>query len=159
MSAVNAPRDVSYADTIGKALTDPTEAAAYLEAVMQLKDSAALLLALNQIANAHTMTMHTPAHPGEVLKGWMSDMGTTAKAFAAHLGVQQARLSRVLNGRGAVSADMDLRLSEALGTTSGHWLTMQTQRDLWEASQKAKQRPKVKRIKLALAQANCNPAG
>jgi plasmid maintenance system antidote protein VapI len=54
---------------------------------------------------------------------------------------------------------MDLRLSEALGTTPGHWLTMQTQRDLWEASQKAKQRPKVKRIKLALAQANCNPAG
>lgn len=99
------------------------------------------------------MKMHNPAHPGEVLKAWMTDMGTNVKAFAAHLDVKQAKLSRILNGHAAVSADMDLRLHEALGTTPGHWLAMQNQRDLWEASQNAKHRPKVKRMKLAQAMA------
>ena len=42
-------------------------------------------------------------------------------------------LSRVLHGHAAVSADMDLRLSEALGTNQGYWLGLQTQRDLWTA--------------------------
>jgi antitoxin HigA-1 len=41
---------------------------------------------------------------------------------------------------------MDLRLSEALGTTHGHWLTMQTQRDLWTARQTAKDRIRIKRM-------------
>jgi len=39
-------------------------------------------------------------------------------------------LLRVLNGRAAVSADMDLRLSAALGTSPGYGLALQTQRDL-----------------------------
>jgi plasmid maintenance system antidote protein VapI len=44
---------------------------------------------------------------------------------------------------------MDLRLSEALGTTPGYWLAMQTQRDLWAASQAAKTRPRIQRVKAA----------
>ena len=52
---MNAPRDKSYADSIGKALTDPVEAAAYLDAVMALDEPAALLLALRQVAKAHGM--------------------------------------------------------------------------------------------------------
>lgn len=99
------------------------------------------------------MKMHDPAHPGEMLRGWLEDLNTSVTDFAAHLGISRVMLSRVLNGHAAVSADMDLRLHEALGTTPGHWLAMQTQRDLWEASQNAKQRPKVKRIKLAQAEA------
>lgn len=96
------------------------------------------------------MNMHNPAHPGEMLRGWLDDLNTSVTDFAAHLGISRVMLSRVLNGHAAVSADMDLRLSEALGTSPGHWLAMQSQRDLWEASQNAKQRPKVKRMKLAL---------
>jgi addiction module HigA family antidote len=55
-------------------------------------------------------------------------------------------LSRVLHGHAAVSADMDLRLSEALGTTAGYWLALQTQRDLWTARQTAKDRKRIKRM-------------
>ncbi len=99
------------------------------------------------------MKMHNPAHPGEMLRGWLDDLNTSVTDFAAHLGISRVMLSRVLNGHAAVSADMDLRLHEALGTSPGHWLAMQSQRDLWEASQSAKQRPKVKRMKLALAAA------
>lgn len=52
---MNAPRDVSYDDYLTASLTDPTEAAAYLDAVMELEDAPALLLALRQVAKAHGM--------------------------------------------------------------------------------------------------------
>lgn len=77
--------------------------------------------------------MHNPAHPGEVLTGWIEDFGLSITGFAKHLGISRIMLSRVLHGHAAVSADMDLLLSEALGTSPGFWLQMQTQRDWWEA--------------------------
>lgn len=49
------PRDASYSEALEQGLTDPQEAAAYLEAVMELEDSAALLVALRHVANAHGM--------------------------------------------------------------------------------------------------------
>lgn len=92
------------------------------------------------------MTMHNPSHPGELLTGWLDDLGLTVTAFALHIGISRVMLSRVLHGHAAVSADMDLRLSEALGTTPGHWLALQTQRDLWVARQTAKDRKRIKRM-------------
>jgi probable addiction module antidote protein len=52
---MNAPRDVSYDDYLTASLTGPTEAAAYLDAIMELADHTALLLALRQVAKAHGM--------------------------------------------------------------------------------------------------------
>ena len=52
---MNAPRDVNYDDYMGEALKDPAEAAAYIEAVMELDDPAALLVALRHVAKAHGM--------------------------------------------------------------------------------------------------------
>ena len=92
------------------------------------------------------MNMHNPAHPGELLSGWLDDMNTSVTAFAAHIGIRRVMLSRVLHGHAAVSADMDLRLSEALGTSPGYWLALQTQRDLWTARQSAKDRKRIKRL-------------
>ena len=90
--------------------------------------------------------MHNPAHPGELLTGWLDDLGASVTAFAVHIGISRVMLSRVLHGHAAVSADMDLRLSEALGTTPGYWLALQTQRDLWTARQTAKERKRIKRM-------------
>jgi len=90
--------------------------------------------------------MHDPAAPGELLTGWLDDMAVTVTAFAAHIGIGRVTLSRVLHGHVAVSADMDLRLSEALGTTPGYWLALQVQRDLWTAKQTAKDRKRIKRM-------------
>lgn len=92
------------------------------------------------------MKMHDPAHPGELLTGWLDDLSVSVTAFAAHIGISRVMLSRVLHCHAAVSADMDLRLSEALGTTPGYWLALQTQRDLWVASQTAKDRTRIKRM-------------
>jgi DNA-binding phage protein len=46
-------RSKSYDDSFAESLTDPAEAAAYIDAVMELDDPAALLLALRQVAKAH----------------------------------------------------------------------------------------------------------
>ena len=92
------------------------------------------------------MDMHNPAHPGELLAGWLEDLNQTVTAFAAHIGISRVMLSRVLHGHAAVSADMDLRLSEALGTSPGYWLALQVQRDLWSAREHAKERPPIMRV-------------
>ncbi|NMM13198.1 MAG: putative addiction module antidote protein [Rhodoferax sp.] len=49
------PRDASYDDYMVKTMKDPVEAAAYIEAVMEMDDPAALLVALRHVANAHGM--------------------------------------------------------------------------------------------------------
>ena len=49
------PRDASYDDALLKALKDPIEAAAYIEAVMQLDEPTTLLVALRNVAKAHGM--------------------------------------------------------------------------------------------------------
>jgi len=52
---MNAPRDKSYDESLVAELSDPSEAAAYLDAVMELEDPAALVVALRQVAKAHGM--------------------------------------------------------------------------------------------------------
>ncbi|MBZ0223370.1 MAG: HigA family addiction module antidote protein [Dokdonella sp.] len=79
-------------------------------------------------------TMHNPPHPGEVLREWLTEI--TVTEAANRLGVTRVALSRVLNGSAAVSADMDLRLSKALGTTPGSWYAMQADYDLWQAQRR-----------------------
>jgi addiction module HigA family antidote len=86
------------------------------------------------------MQMHNPAHPGRILANYLQDRSVTE--VARHLGVTRPALSRVLNGRAGISADMALRISEAFGTDPDLWLRLQAQRDLWVASQK--KRKKVK---------------
>lgn len=92
--------------------------------------------------------MHNPAHPGEVLRDTvLGEGGLSVSEFARKLGVSRVALSRVVNGRAAVSADMALRLAAALGTTAESWLAMQATYDLWRASRKP--RPRIEPIKLA----------
>lgn len=93
------------------------------------------------ITRAH-MRMFDPPHPGAVLRQYLAAMSVTAAA--KHLGVTRAALSRILNGNAGISAEMALRLGEALGTTPELWAGMQTQFDLWQASKKS--RSKVSRL-------------
>lgn len=80
------------------------------------------------------MRMFDPPHPGEVLKDYLGSISVTAAAL--HLGITRVALSRILNGNAGISAEMALRLSEALGTSPELWMGMQTQYDLWKASKK-----------------------
>ena len=86
--------------------------------------------------------MYNPPHPGSVLRDYLQ--GVSVTNAARHLGVTRVALSRILNGSAGISADMALRLSDALGTTPDLWSGMQAQYDLWQASRK--KRKKVGRL-------------
>ncbi|OZA39005.1 MAG: addiction module antidote protein, HigA family [Hydrogenophilales bacterium 17-64-34] len=68
--------------------------------------------------------MHHPAHPGEVLKAFLPPELTVTEA-AQRLGVSRVQLSRLLNSRAAMSADMALRVSLLTGTSAESWLNNQ----------------------------------
>jgi addiction module HigA family antidote len=91
------------------------------------------------------MRMFNPAHPGRILSNCVQ--GRTVTEVARHLGVTRPALSRVLNGKAGISADMALRISEAFNTDAEFRLRLQAQRDLWEASKK--RRTKVRRLRAA----------
>ena len=84
-----------------------------------------------------TMTkMHSPAHPGEVLREWLPET-LTVTAAAKQLGISRVMLSKILNGKAGITADMALRLAAWLDTTPEAWLGMQTSWDLSQAIKKA----------------------
>lgn len=87
--------------------------------------------------------MHNPPHPGEILQDTvLRSVGRmTVTAFSKQLGVSRVALSRVVNGRAAVSAELAIRLAAALGGSAESWLTMQAAFDLWHAAKK--RRPKI----------------
>ena len=83
------------------------------------------------------MTMHNPAHPGEILKELIVDsLNLTITETAEHLDVSRKTLSKVLNGRGAVTPEMAVRLELVFQNPSAdHWLRLQNAYDLWLARQ------------------------
>jgi addiction module HigA family antidote len=104
------------------------------------------------ITDQSAMThMHNPPHPGEVLRdGVFADTGITVTEFAQRLGVTRVALSRVLNGKAAISAEMAIRLAAALGGTPATWLHLQAGYDLWHAARALKRQiAKIERIKIA----------
>ena len=83
--------------------------------------------------------MHNPPHPGDVLKdGVFADNLVSVTDAAAALGVTRVSLSRVLNGKAGVSAEMAVRLGKWLGTGPEVWINMQAQYELWKAEQALK---------------------
>lgn len=84
-------------------------------------------------------SMHNPPHPGIVLREYLGDMEISQAAM--RLKVSRTTLSRVLNGRAGISADMSLRLSDALGTHAAFWSGLQMDYDLWHASRR--RRPRI----------------
>ena len=81
------------------------------------------------------MEMHNPAHPGEVLREYLPE-GLSVTDAANHLGITRVALSRILNCKAGISAEMDLLLADALGTSAGFWSRIQVQFDIWQAKQK-----------------------
>jgi addiction module HigA family antidote len=83
------------------------------------------------------MNMHNPAHPGEILKELVIEpLGLSVTEAARHLGVSRESLSKVLNGRSAVTPEMALRLEMTFGKpNAAHWLRLQNAYDLWQTRQ------------------------
>lgn len=71
-----------------------------------------------------------PVHPGEVLAGELEEIGVSASALARALDVPANRVTEILNGRRAVTADTALRLAHYFGTSAAFWMTLQQRHDL-----------------------------
>jgi addiction module HigA family antidote len=87
--------------------------------------------------------MFNPPHPGLTLRDdILPALGLQVGEAAAQLGVDRTTLSKVLNGRAAISPAMALRLERWLGRDQGGaaevWLAQQTAHDLWRARQSVK---------------------
>lgn len=85
------------------------------------------------------MQMHNPPHPGLVLKDALENTPITITEFAKHLSVARVTLSRVLNGRAGITAEMSIRISEAFNQSPDLWFKMQNTYDFWQAT-KVKQK-------------------
>jgi antitoxin HigA-1 len=93
------------------------------------------------------MRMFNPPHPGRIIKDALPEIPMTVTQFAAHIGVSRVTLSRVLNGRAAITPEMSIRISQAFGQPSSDiWFRMQNTHDFWRATQA--KRKKVRPLKI-----------
>jgi addiction module HigA family antidote len=75
-----------------------------------------------------------PTHPGKIIKeDYLLPLSITIVEMAENLGISRKTLSKIINGRGAITPDMALRLSRAFDTTPNLWLNLQKNYDLWQA--------------------------
>lgn len=85
--------------------------------------------------------MHSPAHPGEILKEmYMDPLDVTVTQVADALGVSRKHVSAIINSRAQITPDMAFRLAGVFGTEPEIWLNLQSQYDLWNVRKKP---PKV----------------
>ena len=87
------------------------------------------------------MTKMTPIHPGEILRSeFLDELGITPYALAKNTGIDKGNLSRIINGKSAISADTALRLGQFFGTSPNSWMNLQVRYDLEIAKDRAMHR-------------------
>ncbi len=69
--------------------------------------------------------MREPIHPGETLREDLDALGMSAAELARRIQVPVNRITRILNGRRAVTGDTALRLGRFFGTSGEFWLNLQ----------------------------------
>ncbi|WP_273790454.1 MULTISPECIES: HigA family addiction module antitoxin [unclassified Bartonella] len=78
--------------------------------------------------------MKNPSHLGELLcEDVIKELGLSVNEAAEWLGISRGALSRVLNGKAAMSANLAIRLEMSGVSTARAWLAMQTNYDLSKA--------------------------
>lgn len=77
----------------------------------------------------------TPIHPGEILADELKEVGISAAQLARTLEVPANRISQIIAGKRAVSADTALRLARYFGTTADLWMNLQKTYELDVARQ------------------------
>ena len=67
----------------------------------------------------------TPIHPGEILADELEEIGISAAELARTLAVPANRISQIIAGKRAISADTALRLARYFGTSPDLWMNLQ----------------------------------
>ncbi len=77
------------------------------------------------------MARYAPIHPGEILKTeFLDELGITPYALSKNTGIDKGNLSRIINGKSAISAETALRLARFFGTSPDSWMNLQSRFDL-----------------------------
>ncbi len=72
-----------------------------------------------------------PIHPGEILlEEFMKPMGISINRLARDIAVAPGRISSIVNGKRAITADTALRLGKYFGVSAELWLGLQADFDL-----------------------------
>ena len=72
-----------------------------------------------------------PIHPGEILlEEFMKPMGISINGLAREIAVPPGRVSAIVNGKRAITADTALRLGRYFGTSPDVWMGLQADYDL-----------------------------
>ncbi len=70
-------------------------------------------------------------HPGEILaEDFLKPMNITAYKLAKEIGVQQTRISQIIKGNTAITADMATRLAKFFGTSAELWMNLQSKYEI-----------------------------
>lgn len=82
-------------------------------------------------------TKHLPGiHPGTILREDLGDIEVSLNQLARDLHVPMNRISQIVNGRRAITADTALRLARYFGTSARYWLNLQSAYELETAERK-----------------------
>ena len=78
-----------------------------------------------------------PVTPGELLhEEFLVPRGISQYRLAREIGVPPQRISEIVAGKRAITADTDLRLCRFLGLSDGYWLRAQVAHDTEIAARK-----------------------
>jgi antitoxin HigA-1 len=67
----------------------------------------------------------TPIHPGEHLAEELKELSISAAELARQIDVPVNRVTGIINGQRAITADTALRLGHWFGTSAEFWLNLQ----------------------------------
>jgi addiction module HigA family antidote len=82
-----------------------------------------------------------PIHPGEVLlEDFMKPLELSQYRVAKDIGVSPIRISQIVHGKRAITADTAMRLARYFGTSAEVWLRMQARYDLEVAQEQIGER-------------------
>ncbi len=72
-----------------------------------------------------------PISPGEILlEEFLKPLGMSQNGLARRIGVGAGRISEIIHGKRAISAETALRLARLFGTTPEFWMNLQARYDL-----------------------------
>ena len=69
-------------------------------------------------------------HPGRLLKRELTARKLSANRLSLDIGVPSGRITDILNGRRAITADTAVRLGRYFGNGAQFWLDLQSQHDI-----------------------------
>ena len=78
-----------------------------------------------------------PVHPGEILADELAELNTSPTELARELHVPANRISQLVAGKRAMTADTALRLERWLGVSAAFWMNLQKRYELDIAREKS----------------------